>query len=228
MLEAFDLECVRGSRTLFSGVGFSLREGELLRVTGPNGAGKTSLLRIVCGLLPAERGEVAWRGRNIRRLREDYWKELAYIGHANAVKDDLTAAENVTIACTISGVAADRAAVHEALERLGLGGCASLPARVLSQGQRRRLALARLPLSGGLPLWILDEPFTALDADATARVQALVAEHAERGGAVIYTTHLDLRIEAAAAFTIELGASAAARANEGEAPRPTAEAARHG
>jgi heme exporter protein A len=205
MLEATNLECVRSERTLFSGLNFLLRGGELLRVAGANGSGKTSLLRIVCGLLSPAHGEVRWRGENIRSLREEYWKELVYIGHSNAVKDDLTAAENVIVACMLSGVAADRDRAHDALRGFGLAGCEALPARVLSQGQRRRVALARLLLSEDAPLWVLDEPFTALDASAVTRVQALIAQHIARGATVVYTTHLEAQIAAAVARTIDLG-----------------------
>ncbi len=206
-LEAADLQCTRGERTLFNGLGFALRGGELLRVRGANGSGKTSLLRIACGLLEPTRGEVRWAGENIRRLQEEFWRRLVYVGHANAIKDDLTAAENLHVACTLAGVRAQSAQIGEALRRLGLAGCENLPARVLSQGQRRRVALARLASSGAVPLWILDEPFAALDAAAVEHVQSLIAEHLSRGGAAILTTHLEARIAAAATLRIDLEAN---------------------
>jgi heme exporter protein A len=206
-LEAVDLQCTRGERTLFDSLGFTLRGGELLRIGGANGSGKTSLLRIACGLLEPTRGEVHWGGENIQGLQEEFWRQLVYIGHANAVKDDLTAAENLHVACTLAGVPRQPAQIGEALHRLGLAGCENLPARVLSQGQRRRVALARLALSEGMPLWILDEPFAALDAAAVAHVQNLIAEHLSRGAAVILTTHLEAKITAAAALRIDLEAT---------------------
>jgi len=204
-LEAVGLDCVRGERTLFEGLAFTLRGGELLRIGGPNGSGKTTLLRIVCGLLEPTHGEVRWAGENIRRLEEEFWRQLVYIGHASAVKDDLAASENLRVACTLAGVRVLPRQIGEALRGLGLAGCENLPARVLSQGQRRRVALARLALSEGSRLWILDEPFAALDSAAVERVQSLISTHLSRGGAVILTTHLETQIASRATHRIDLG-----------------------
>lgn len=203
MLEASDLELERGGRRLFRGLSLALGAGELLRVAGANGSGKTTLIKILCGLLAPEAGEVRWQGQPIRLLREEFSRQLVYLGHAPAVKDELTAAENLSIACTLAGVTAAPEAVRAALEAYGLPR-GDVPVRRLSQGQRRRAALARLLLSAGAPLWLLDEPFTALDTNAARFTGELIAQHVARGGAAIYTTHQDAAISAAVARVIEL------------------------
>jgi len=189
MLEAAGLECVRQQRVLFAGLSFALGAGEMLRVAGANGSGKTSLLRILCGLLAPQAGEVRWRGAPIQRLREEYARHIVYLGHAPAVKDDLTAGENLAIACRLAGLHAAAESIREALARFGLTGAALV--KRLSQGQRRRAALARLALSASAPLWLLDEPFTALDAAGVAMLRGLIEAHIGRGGAVVYSTHQD-------------------------------------
>ena len=209
MLETVNLECVRGERTLFSQLSFALKGGELLRVAGTNGSGKTSLLRILCGLLSPTQGEVRWGGSNIASLREEFSRRIVYLGHSSAVKDGLTAAENLSVACTIAGLIVDQTHVHAALHSFGLAQCEDLPVKALSQGQRRRSALARLVLSQHLPLWILDEPFTALDADAADYMQTLIAAHVARGAMVVLTTHQEERIMSSSALTIDLDAGVA-------------------
>ena len=186
MLEAAGLDCVRQGRALFRALSFSLKPGERLRIAGANGSGKTSLLRILCGLLAPNAGEVRWRGEKIASLKEEYSRYLVYLGHAPAVKDDFTPAENLEISCKLAGltVKADAALAH-------LGVPADVPVRKLSQGQRRRAALARLLLSADKPLWLLDEPFAALDAAACRKVEQAVSAHVARGGAVVLTTHQD-------------------------------------
>jgi heme exporter protein A len=201
VLEAADLECERGGRTLFRSLSFALRGGEALRIAGANGSGKTSLLRILCGLLPPAGGKVLWRGSEIAGLREEYSSELVYLGHAPAVKDELTAAENLAIACTLAGTPASREAVEAALGRFGLGAL-DFAVKRLSQGQRRRAALARLALSQARALWLLDEPFAALDSDGVSLLSAFIRDQMARGGAVVFTTHQDPGI--AATRVIEL------------------------
>lgn len=208
MLQAVNLECVRGSRTLFSALDFSVRTGELLRIAGVNGSGKTSLLRILCGLLLPVTGEVKWKGSNIRQLREDYCRELLYIGHASAVKDDLTAVENLVMAGSLGGTQVGENEAVDALRRLGLEGFELSPVKALSQGQRRRVVLARLVLGTDTPLWIVDEPFTALDVNAVEEVRGLIAGHLAQGGAVVLTTHQEVEIEADLKQRVVLGSRA--------------------
>jgi len=195
MLEAIDLECQRGERLLFSGLNFALAGGTCLHVAGPNGAGKTSLQRIVCGLLLPTAGEVRFRGQCIGSLREDYWQALAYVGHLNGVKDDLTAEENVYFAAGLAGRSAGFGEVREALAQVGLAGFEAQLARHLSQGQKRRVALARLFLAQAAAVWVLDEPFAALDARGVERLAALIAQHLRRDGLVLLTTHQEVPIE---------------------------------
>jgi heme exporter protein A len=192
MLETIDLECTRGERQLFAGLAFAVEAGYCLHVAGENGAGNTSLLRILCGLLVPTHGEVRWDGTDIRRLREDYWQLLAYVGHLNGVKDELTALENVRFAAALAGHPAGEDVARHALSSVGLAGFETSQARALSQGQRRRIALARLFLARESKLWILDEPFTALDVRGVAALSTLIGEQLERGGIVVLTTHQEV------------------------------------
>lgn len=204
MLEVSNIACIRGDRKLFGNVSFKLEAGGLLHVAGTNGSGKTSLLRILCGLGAADEGEVCWRGEPIRVLREAYWREVVYMGHANALKDDLSATENLQIACMLAGRAVTSAAAHAALVSFGLAACAHLPARALSQGQKRRSALARLALATQARLWILDEPFSALDVAAVSHLEKLVLDYVYGGGSVIFTTHQDAAIAARITQRVDL------------------------
>ena len=192
MLETIDLECTRGERLLFTGLALRVEPGVCLHVAGENGAGKTSLLRILCGLLSPTGGHVRWGGEDIRRLREDYWQLLAYVGHLNGVKDDLTALENVRFAAALAGHPSEEAGALHSLDAVGLAGFEQSQARFLSQGQRRRIGLARLFLARAAKLWILDEPFTALDVRGVAALSTLIGEQLERGGTVVLTTHQEV------------------------------------
>lgn len=195
MLEANELECERGGRKLFGPLSFRLSGGELLRVAGPNGSGKTSLLRILCGLLTPTQGEVRWNGTRIQRLAEEYTRRLVYIGHAAALKDDLTPLENLDFASRLAGVKVRKDALRWALSTLA---APDLPVRQLSQGQRRRAALARLLISESMPLWLLDEPFAALDTAAASYTEELMTRHLAAGGSVVYTTHQPSALDARA------------------------------
>ena len=194
MLEVSNLACTRGDHRLFSGLNFLLDQGQIMQVQGANGSGKTSLLRTLCGFIAAEEGNVLWRGACIRDLDEDYHAELLYLGHLNAIKDELSALENLHVSAGLAGVVLDDDEALVALRRMGLRGREMLPTKVLSQGQRRRVALARL-MVGDAKLWILDEPLTALDVGAVNLVQELIAEHLAQQGMVIFTTHQPLQVQ---------------------------------
>ncbi|MCC6210562.1 MAG: cytochrome c biogenesis heme-transporting ATPase CcmA [Burkholderiales bacterium] len=200
MLETSALACERGGLPLFAGLGFALAAGGLLRVRGPNGAGKTTLLRALAGLSRPAAGTIRWRGNPIG---DDYRREMLFLGHAPGVKDELTVLENLGFAVRLSG--RENGECGKALERLGIARLADLPARYLSQGQRKRVALARLALSAEIPLWLLDEPYAALDVDGIASVRDLCAAHLARGGLVVLTSHQDVDIAAAAMQALDLG-----------------------
>lgn len=194
MLEAIDLECVRGDRMLFSGLSFSLQRGEIMQVNGPNGSGKTTLLRALCGLLTPTHGEIRWREQKIRALGEEYLGELAYLGHLNGIKDDLTALENLLINSRLAGRPVSRDGARQALAHMGLGDFDDLPTKLLSQGQKRRVALARL-LTAEAVLWVLDEPYTALDSAAVQVLQGIIRDHVAGGGMAVMTTHQEVAID---------------------------------
>lgn len=205
MLEATGLGCVRGDRRLFSDIGFTLAKGELLHVTGPNGSGKTTLLRMVCGLVGKVAGEIRWGGEAVGVLGEEYLKQITYIGHQNAIKDDLTGRENLKISAALSGADVDDEKVADALIRMGLKGYDRFPVKVLSQGQKRRTALARL-LIAEAPLWVLDEPFVALDTAAVETLQRAVSGHLDGGGMVMLTTHQRVDIKGGKIKQLAMGA----------------------
>lgn len=193
MLEISNLACVRGDHQLFSGLNFSLGAGELMQVQGENGSGKTSLLRTLCGFIEPAAGEIRWRGQDVHKLGEEYFAEMIYLGHLNAIKDELNALENVCISAGLAGYLVEEKEALAALRRMGLRRREHLPVKVLSQGQRRRVALSRL-LVADARLWILDEPLTALDVGAVGLMQELIGEHLSKGGMAIFTTHQPLQV----------------------------------
>ena len=187
LLEARGLTCWRGSRLLFENLHFSLTPGEMLEIHGPNGSGKTTLLRVLCNLTHPESGEVRWQGRALTGQRETFLAALRYVGHQDGVKSALTVRENLEVAARLAGAGE----VEPALRRIGLETVADQPVRALSAGQRRRAALARLLLHE-VPLWVLDEPFTALDEEGAVLMQELLAQQVEKEGAVLLSTHRPL------------------------------------
>lgn len=193
MLEVSNLACSRGDHRLFSGLNFNLNHGEIMQVQGANGSGKTSLLRTLCGFLMPDEGGIVWCGQKIGKLAEEYRGEILYLGHLNAIKDELNGLENLCISAGIAGNELDEKEALTALRRMGLRGREMLPTKVLSQGQRRRVALARLLVSDA-KLWILDEPLTALDVGAVTLIQELIAAHLARQGMVVFTTHQPLHV----------------------------------
>ena len=193
---------VSGSRALFEGVEFSLRSGQWLHLRGANGAGKTSLLRLLSGLSRPDAGTIAWNGVDLARAGEDYRAALAFFGHRHALKDDLSALENLRLAAALDGREISLRAGLAALWRVGLRGRESLPVRVLSQGQRRRALLARV-VSRDATLWILDEPFAALDSDGVDMVCALVRDHLRRGGSAVLTSHQAIALQGGS--SVDLG-----------------------
>jgi len=188
-LEIRALQCVRGDAVLFSGLDAAVNAGEILQIDGANGSGKTSLLRILSGLARPESGDVLWHGRSVFALGPEYHMHLHYVGHGNAIKLDLTVWENLQFMRDLGVVPGPD--LEEVLARLRLRAHRHVPARRLSAGQRRRLALARLLVSPSM-LWILDEPFTSLDADGRALVAELVGRHCRDGGMTAVATHQPL------------------------------------
>jgi heme exporter protein A len=194
MLQAVSLSCRRGERRLFSDLNVKVEPGTLLAVVGENGSGKTSLLRIFSSLLPAEQGSVLWDGQDIHQLKELYAGQLTYLGHLNGIKDDLTPLENLMSAMSLAGEPCSNNGAKEALEAIGLKRpIHHLPSKVLSQGQKRRVTLARLWLSTH-PLWLLDEPFTSLDAASTNVVTQRLLAHLQRGGLAVLVTHQEVAL----------------------------------
>jgi len=190
-LSVKDLACRRGERLLFEDLCFDLSDGELLLIEGRNGSGKTTLLRTLAGLKAADAGQILWQGTPSKQQTEEFHAELAWLGHLNGIKGDLTAIENLQIYCRLRNLNVDEQELWDALETIGLFGYEDLPTRVLSQGQKRRVALAAFLLNKA-KLWILDEPFSALDVAAVDLLQSILRKHLDAGGMIILTTHQEV------------------------------------
>lgn len=203
-LAASRLACRRGDRLLFKGLDFELKPGQIVWLRGPNGSGKTSLLRLLAGLSTPAEGAVTWGGVPLREAGGDWHRSLCYLAHANALKDDLTVLESLQFLARLHGHAGSEADCGEALKRVGLFSRRHAAVRTLSQGQRRRVALARLQLDAAAPVWILDEPYDALDAEGTGMLDAALSAHAARGGSAVLTSHIDLTLRDPAPTVLQL------------------------
>lgn len=198
-----DIKSIRDDRVLFTDINFELGSRQLLQIDGPNGSGKTTLLRILCGLFLQEQGDVLWKGKNIRQIREDFQSDLVYLGHGQGIKGDLTPTENLHFARSLHKTQSD-SSLQVILSKVGLSGFEHVPSRALSAGQRRRISLGRLLLSKAL-LWILDEPFTSLDKQGQQMVEGLLDDHITNGGMVIITTHQRININSVETRVLSLG-----------------------
>ena len=191
ILQANNIACRRGERLLIENLDFQLQSGELMLIEGRNGCGKTTLLRTIAMLRQPDDGQITWNDEPIEKLAEEFRQHLTWMGHHNALKGELTALENLQIATRLSDIDCSENDLWEALEKIGLYGYEDLPTRVLSQGQKRRAALAYLLLSKS-KLWVLDEPFSALDVKAVDFLQSVIREHIDNDGMVILTTHQEV------------------------------------
>ncbi len=192
-LEIKNLSLSRGGRGLLQGVNFTLNAGEWLHLQGDNGIGKTSLLRVICSLAPLDQGEILWRGHDIYQDLPLYLRNIFFFGHKLALKEELSPLENLAIECALMDVPACDLDLMSALAHFGLEGRAHVPLGILSQGQKRRVALAKLKLSRA-PLWVLDEPLVALDTNTVALFRQLLEEHLKADGLVILTSHQNIEL----------------------------------
>lgn len=199
------LGCSKGGRRLFKDVDCTLDEGAWLYVAGANGVGKTSLLRMVCGLAPIESGDILWKNESIKGRNETFKRDLRFLGHLNALQDSMTVAENLDFTCAISGTGHSLASRKEVLGRFGLKGRENQLTRYLSQGQKRRVALSRLALSPA-KLWVLDEPYVAMDESGVRMLADLIADHLRHGGMAVVTSHQTVPVANIAPQVLELGA----------------------
>ncbi|QWE18286.1 cytochrome c biogenesis heme-transporting ATPase CcmA [Polynucleobacter corsicus] len=192
-LEARGISCVRGDRALFSGLDLELFAGQCLHIRGENGVGKTSLLRLLTGLAAPDSGEVLWCGHPIKKPVSEYHSKLLFLGHRDALKEDLSAIENLRMYAAIDGIALSEQDAFASLWRFGLKGREDLPVHCLSAGQKKRVLMARM-LTRRAQIWILDEPFNALDTHAVGELQDLIVEHLQGNGLVVLTSHQPLAV----------------------------------
>lgn len=203
LLQLQDVACERDDQLLFAPISLAVKAGQIVQLEGPNGVGKTSLLRSICGLSSRYRGEMLWRGQSLAKMRTDFAAESLYLGHHAGLKAALNARENLLWWAALRGIDA-KATADNALAQVGLAGYELSPSYQLSAGQQRRVALARLFIAD-VPLWILDEPFTAIDKTGVAELESWLADHAKRGGAILLTTHQPLAMDAL--IKVELSAA---------------------
>ncbi len=194
----------RDDRPLFEDLSFTLKSGRVLQIEGPNGSGKTTLLRIMCGLILADQGDVEFNGQNIRSARLEFQEQLAYLGHLHGIKDELTVQENLTFMQKLFANHDSNHDLSTLLETVGLAGFEFSPARTLSAGQRRRLGIARILLSDAA-IWVLDEPYTAMDRMGIKVVESLITAHCERGGIALLTSHQSMALSHLSEPSVHLG-----------------------
>lgn len=209
MLQTIGLAGQRGERALFEDLNLALARGSVTWLRGPNGRGKTTLLRLLAGLSTAQAGTVLLDGQTLRQAGPAGRRQVLYLGHQNALKDDLSATEALCFVAQLHGAPVAAALLAQALRRMGVLGCQHASVRTLSQGQRRRVALARLVLSKHSPLWLLDEPFDALDSDGIQALNSVISEHAAAGGCVLLTSHQPLSLSSPVPAVFDLEAFAA-------------------
>jgi len=202
-LSVSQLSCHRGDRILFTDISFSVSSGHVVHLAGANGSGKTTLMRTLAGLTEADQGDIRLDGTPMTELGDEYCNQLSYVGHLNGLQPELNIRENLRYQTALGGGATD-AEINQAIHRVSLSSRAQLQTKVLSQGQKRRAALARLFL-GNQKLWLLDEPITALDSESIEVITNAMADHLQQGGILIYTSHQPLRLDQNLVTTVELG-----------------------
>lgn len=207
-MQAVGLFCERDDRILIQDLVLALHPGEVMQIEGPNGSGKTTLLRILCGLSDDFEGEIHWQGQPRNRVDADFRRDTLYFGHLTGIKSSLTPRENLRWILQLKGIATDHNGMDEqidaALNAVGLYSYEDVPVYSLSAGQKRRVALARLHVEPA-HLWVLDEPFTAIDRNGVTELEGLIQNHAENGGAVLITTHHALELPAIRKLHLGLG-----------------------